>query len=98
MEAVVKWYLSSIKGAIRIGRIRKPYNAVIGETFNCVWVVDDAPVTFCAEQVSHHPPVSAFFMENKQKRISLNSSVCIKTIFHGMDIGISLIGNCKKKI
>ncbi|CAD5126020.1 DgyrCDS14196 [Dimorphilus gyrociliatus] len=98
MEAVVKWYLTTFKGAIKNGKINKPYNPIIGENFHCQWSVDNTTLSFTAEQVSHHPPISAFFMESKQKRISLNSSVWTKISFHGMSVGISLVGNIKIRL
>ena len=48
---------------------KKPYNPIIGETFHCSWKIPPDPsggqgdndrkpylMTYCAEQVSHHPP------------------------------------------
>ncbi|KAI6209917.1 Oxysterol binding protein, variant [Aphelenchoides besseyi] len=52
-------------------------------------------VTFLAEQVSHHPPVSAFYAEHPQKKISLSAQIWTKSSFYGlsMSIGVSNIGN-----
>jgi len=44
---------------------KKPYNPVLGETFRCSYTQRDGSITtYFAEQVSHHPPVSAFYTEN----------------------------------
>nr|XP_054757602.1 oxysterol-binding protein-related protein 11-like isoform X1 [Lytechinus pictus] len=51
-------------------------------------------VTFVAEQVSHHPPVSAFYAECAAKRICMNASVWTKSKFLGMSIGVNMIGEC----
>lgn len=42
-------------------RNRKPFNPILGETYEIV----QPNYRFVSEQVSHHPPVSAFFMEGK---------------------------------
>ncbi len=41
-------------------------------------------LAFLAEQVSHHPPVSAFYLENVNKRIQLNGITRSKTKFLGL--------------
>ncbi|KAL8623993.1 hypothetical protein ACOMHN_040619 [Nucella lapillus] len=45
-----------------------------------------------AEQVSHHPPVSAFYFECPQKKICMNASIWTKSRFMGMSIGVSMVG------
>jgi len=39
--------------------LRKPFNPTIGETF----ATNIAGGSYYAEQVCHHPPISAFFYE-----------------------------------
>ncbi|KAH9523689.1 Oxysterol-binding protein- protein 9 [Bulinus truncatus] len=51
-------------------------------------------VTFIAEQVSHHPPISAFYCENYNRRISLDGYVWTKSKFLGLSIGVHMIGEC----
>uniref|UniRef100_A0A8C8DHW5 Oxysterol-binding protein n=1 Tax=Oryzias sinensis TaxID=183150 RepID=A0A8C8DHW5_9TELE len=41
----------------------KPFNPILGETFECNW--PDKGFRFVAEQVSHHPPISACHAESK---------------------------------
>ncbi|XP_061616119.1 oxysterol-binding protein-related protein 10 isoform X1 [Phyllopteryx taeniolatus] len=58
---------------------------------------DDAPggcyrVRFVAEQVSHHPPVSAFYCECRERRVCVNAHVWTKSKFMGMSIGVSMVG------
>lgn len=50
-------------------------------------------ITFVAEQVSHHPPVSAFYAEHPGKRVSLNAHIWTKSSFLGLSIGVANIGN-----
>lgn len=43
-----------------VNRLKKPFNPLLGETYE--YVRDD--IRFVSEQVSHHPPVSAFYCES----------------------------------
>uniref|UniRef100_A0A4W2BSK1 Oxysterol-binding protein n=1 Tax=Bos indicus x Bos taurus TaxID=30522 RepID=A0A4W2BSK1_BOBOX len=47
---------------------------------------------FVAEQVSHHPPISCFYCECKEKRLCVNTHVWTKSKFMGMSVGVSMIG------
>ncbi|XP_019735596.1 oxysterol-binding protein-related protein 10 isoform X1 [Hippocampus comes] len=49
-------------------------------------------VRFVAEQVSHHPPVSGFYYECKEKRMCVNTHVWTKSKFLGMSVGVSMVG------
>lgn len=42
-----------------LNRIKKPFNPLLGETYE--YIEDDLKIL--VEQVSHHPPISSFFME-----------------------------------
>ncbi|XP_012215655.1 oxysterol-binding protein-related protein 9 isoform X2 [Linepithema humile] len=63
-------------------------------------LVSDGPVpwckenqlTFIAEQVSHHPPVSAFYAEHVGKKISFGAHVWTKSKFLGLSIGVHNVG------
>ncbi|KAJ7405360.1 Oxysterol-binding protein-related protein 9 [Willisornis vidua] len=54
--------------------------------------VSKSSVTFVAEQVSHHPPISAFYAECFSKRIQFNAHIWTKSKFLGMSIGVHNIG------
>ncbi|KAK5968877.1 hypothetical protein GCK32_002787, partial [Trichostrongylus colubriformis] len=54
---------------------------------------DTNQLTFIAEQVSHHPPVSAFYAEHPAKRISFNAHIYTKSSFLGLSIGVANIGS-----
>ena len=45
-------------------------------------------LTFIAEQVSHHPPISAFYAEHVNKRISTCAHIYTKSSFLGMSVSI----------
>ncbi|XP_011690301.1 PREDICTED: oxysterol-binding protein-related protein 9 [Wasmannia auropunctata] len=63
-------------------------------------LVSDGPVPWCkenqlafvAEQVSHHPPVSAFYAEHVGKKISFGAHVWTKSKFLGLSIGVHNVG------
>uniref|UniRef100_A0A672U3S2 Oxysterol-binding protein n=1 Tax=Strigops habroptila TaxID=2489341 RepID=A0A672U3S2_STRHB len=105
MVQVVKWYLSAFHAGRKGSVAKKPYNPILGEIFRCHWVlpgtevsegpvpwVSKSSVTFVAEQVSHHPPISAFYAECFSKRIQFNAHIWTKSKFLGMSIGVHNIG------
>ncbi|XP_025832138.1 oxysterol-binding protein-related protein 9 [Agrilus planipennis] len=49
-------------------------------------------LTFVAEQVSHHPPISAFYAEHYQKKISFNAHIYTKSKFLGLSVCVYNIG------
>ncbi len=50
-----------VSGMHMLATQRKPFNAIIGETFQGVW--PDGSRLF-VEHISHHPPVSSFQVEH----------------------------------
>jgi len=50
-------------------------------------------VVFIAEQVSHHPPISAFYAEHKGNKIHINGHLWTKSKFLGLSIGVEMIGD-----
>src|SRR5690606_20607891 len=62
----------------------KPYNPILGEHFHCKWEHEDSTTFYHAEQVSHHPPISAIYWENPKKGI----------IHYGtLGFGMNFLGN-----
>ncbi|XP_026461869.1 oxysterol-binding protein-related protein 9 isoform X2 [Ctenocephalides felis] len=69
-------------------------------------LVSDGPIpwcnrdqlTFIAEQVSHHPPISAFYAEHYNKKISFCAHVWTKSKFLGLSIGVHNIGEGRVKV
>ncbi|XP_055542873.1 oxysterol-binding protein-related protein 8 isoform X5 [Wyeomyia smithii] len=91
MKTVVQWYLSGFykkpKG------LKKPYNPILGETFRCYWQHDNGSRTFyIAEQVSHHPPISVFYVTNRQDGFSISCSILAKSKFYGNSTSAILEG------
>ncbi|XP_017879257.1 oxysterol-binding protein-related protein 9 isoform X2 [Ceratina calcarata] len=70
------------------------------DSSNCTKLVAEGPVPWCkenqlsfiAEQVSHHPPISAFYAEHYAKKISFGAHVWTKSKFLGLSIGVHNIG------
>jgi len=91
MKTIVKWFLSGFykkpKG------LKKPYNPIIGETFRCYWENPNGSKTFyIAEQVSHHPPISAFYVANRRDGYIISSSILAKSKFYGNSTSAILDG------
>ncbi|XP_023674650.1 oxysterol-binding protein-related protein 9-like isoform X1 [Paramormyrops kingsleyae] len=71
-----------------------------GEETTAGELMSDGPVTWCgknsvafvAEQVSHHPPISAFYAECINKKIQFNAHIWTKSKFLGMSVGVHNIG------
>ena len=53
---------------------------------------DTSCLTFIAEQVSHHPPISAFYAESVDKKITCTAHIYTKSKFLGLSIGVHNIG------
>lgn len=67
----------------------KPFNPLLGETYECIR--EDKGFRFIAEQVNHHPPVSACFAESKNYKFW--QDVRIKTKFWGKSMEILPVGS-----
>eukprot|EP01135_Chromosphaera_perkinsii_P001192 Nk52_evm3s161 gene=Nk52_evmTU3s161 len=95
MYQVTLWYLTSFYHANSSAEAKKPYNATLGETFECSWDLKSdyyGITTFVGEQVSHHPPVSAFYFENRTRGLCLNGHIWTKSKFYGNSVGSVLVG------
>ncbi|XP_028934337.1 oxysterol-binding protein-related protein 8 isoform X1 [Ornithorhynchus anatinus] len=92
LKKVVKWYLSGFykkpKG------LKKPYNPILGETFRCLWIHPrtNSKTYYIAEQVSHHPPISAFYVSNRKDGFCLSGSILAKSKFYGNSLSAILDG------
>ena len=60
MKYVASYFISST--SIHACRISKPFNPLLGETYE--YVSSDNFFRICCEQVSHHPPISAYYSES----------------------------------
>lgn len=74
--------------ASTIGRVAKPFNPLLGETFE--YVRPDKNYRFFIEQVSHHPPVGAAWAESPHWTYYGESAV--KSKFYGKSFDINPLG------
>ncbi|OBZ84695.1 Protein kes1 [Choanephora cucurbitarum] len=75
--AVVKWYISYLNAAFKRripqGQIdKKPFNPILGEQWKMSWMHDQHTTQVICEQVCHHPPITAFHVEDKKAGIRLD--------------------------
>jgi hypothetical protein len=85
---VLKWILVALKSQFYIGddptvSIKKPLNAFLGELFFASWNDGKATSNLAAEQVSHHPPITAVYMWDKENGISGEGYTCVEMKFAG---------------
>ncbi|CAK9304770.1 unnamed protein product [Gordionus sp. m RMFG-2023] len=95
IKIVTKWYMSGFykkpKG------LKKPYNPVLGEVFRCMWKnpKNDSSTFYMAEQVSHHPPISAFYVTNRKDGYCISGAILTRSKFYGNSISAILDGSAK---
>ena len=100
MLVVVQWYLSGLFGSYASrstssGFERKPFNPILGERFFAEWNGGNGygKTEMIAEQVSHHPPTTAFYLRNKTAGVHVNAFSTQKTRFLGTSIKADQHGN-----
>ncbi|KAF8640785.1 hypothetical protein AX17_000434 [Amanita inopinata Kibby_2008] len=88
---VLQYYLSGWH--IKPKGVKKPYNPVLGEFFRCRYDYPDGTHGFyIAEQVSHHPPISAFFYISPANRVSIIGELRPKSRFLGNSVSTVMDG------
>uniref|UniRef100_A0A673VV61 Oxysterol-binding protein n=1 Tax=Salmo trutta TaxID=8032 RepID=A0A673VV61_SALTR len=95
MKKVVKWYISGFYKKPQ--GLKKPYNPIIGETYRCMWLHSktNSKTFYISEQVSHHPPVSAFYVSNRKDGFCLSGSILAKSKFYGNSLSAILDGEAR---
>jgi hypothetical protein len=81
LVAITRWYLSGFY--IRPKGVKKPYNPILGEIFRAQWDHGTSKSFYVSEQVSHHPPVSAFYASNRSVGLAINGFVNFRSKFMG---------------
>ncbi|KAG0091187.1 glycerol ethanol, ferric requiring protein [Podila epicladia] len=91
-----RWFVSTLFGSYSsrsttVGMEKKPYNPVLGEQYFAQWTGDaeSGDTILKAEQVSHHPPIMAFHLENKKAGVILEGHNGQKSRF-AMPAGIDV--------
>nr|XP_039270812.1 oxysterol-binding protein-related protein 1-like isoform X1 [Styela clava] len=84
LEIVAAFSVSAL--ASQLGRVGKPYNPLLGETFECNR--PDIGFSWVSEQVSHHPPISAFHVTGTNAEFDFHGSVNPKLKFWGKSVEV----------
>lgn len=82
MQAVAAFAVSAV--ASQWDRTGKPFNPLLGETFELIR--EDQGFRLVSEQVSHHPPVSAFHAESLSGDFVFHGSIYPKLKFWGKSV------------
>ncbi|XP_067330592.1 oxysterol-binding protein-related protein 1-like isoform X2 [Channa argus] len=82
MKCVAAFAVSAV--ASQWERTGKPFNPLLGETYELIR--DDLGFRWVSEQVSHHPPVSAFHAEGLKDDFVFHGSIYPKLKFWGKSI------------
>lgn len=88
--AVVKFYLSGWHA--RPKELRNPFNPILGEVFKCHYEHADSTTQYIAEQISHHPPSTAFSITNEEKGVYLSAYIRPSFRFKGNSLDATLQG------
>jgi len=100
MERVLRWFICTLKGQYttrneKMGSEKKPLNPVLGELFYGFWpdIAGRGETRLVVEQVSHHPPITAYYIENKTAGVALQGHSGQKTNFSGTAINVKQSGH-----
>lgn len=97
--SILAWIISNWRTIPRAGlQQSKPFNPTLGEIFKCEWKHggNDQDVTrYLAEQVSHHPPVSAFSCHNAHRHFTYSGYVFPVTSFSWNSVTTLMEGEFK---
>ncbi|KAH7103724.1 Oxysterol-binding protein [Auriculariales sp. MPI-PUGE-AT-0066] len=99
-ELVLKWFLATLKGQYMsrnetMGSEKKPLNPVLGEIFRGHWPDKNGrgKSVLLVEQVSHHPPITAYWIRNATKGLTLQGFSGQKTSFSAGSIIVKQVGH-----
>lgn len=95
---VLKWFLSTLKQQYSsrsdtLGSEKKPLNPFLGELFLGRWEDETGTTQLVSEQVSHHPPVTAYCIWNGKHGVQLQGYNGQKASFSGTTITVRQIGH-----
>jgi len=77
---------------------KKPYNPVVGETHYCFVEKAGQKTRYVGEQVTHHPPVSAFYVDNQEEGISCQGTISFGVKFHVNSATVATSGEMRIKL
>lgn len=80
--AILTYYMSGWH--IKPKGVKKPYNPVLGEFFRCSYTYHNGTTgVYIAEQVSHHPPISAYYYISPENNVLIYGDLRPKSKFLG---------------
>uniref|UniRef100_A0A4W4HIQ5 Oxysterol-binding protein n=1 Tax=Electrophorus electricus TaxID=8005 RepID=A0A4W4HIQ5_ELEEL len=82
MQLVAAFAVSAV--ASQWDRTGKPFNPLLGETYELIR--EDEGYRLISEQVSHHPPISAFYAESLCQDFKFHGSIYPKLKFWGKSV------------
>ncbi|KAI8359723.1 hypothetical protein B0O80DRAFT_381915 [Mortierella sp. GBAus27b] len=92
--AVTRYFLSGWH--IKPKGVKKPYNPILGEVFRSRWTFSDNTEAFyVAEQVSHHPPISAYYYTSPENNLTILGDLKPKSKFLGNSAATLMQGEIK---
>ncbi|KAF9350812.1 hypothetical protein BGX26_011053, partial [Mortierella sp. AD094] len=92
--AVTQYFLSGWH--IKPKGVKKPYNPILGEQFRSRWTFADGTEAFyVAEQVSHHPPISAYYYASPENNLKIIGDLKPKSKFLGNSAATLMQGEIK---
>lgn len=78
---------------------KKPWNPIIGEThFGSTKDAEGGDVHFYSEQVSHHPPVSAFYVTNEKQQMEIRANISFGVKFGGNSVTVTTTGGAVLRV
>lgn len=92
---VCHFFLSTL---YRMKLYKKPYNPVVGESHYCFTEKEAHKTRYIGEQVTHHPPVSAFHMDNQDEAVSVQGTLSFGVRFHVNSATIATSGTMRVKL
>lgn len=108
MLAVVKYFISTLKSQYcsrneSMGTEKKPLNPFLGELFVGKWENKSHPefgeTVLLSEQVSHHPPITAYTVFNDKNNVKLEGYNQIKSSFSkSLMLGVKQYGHALLEI
>ena len=100
MIAVTKWFISTLKSQYcsrseALGTEKKPLNPFLGEVFVGKWEKSEnvGETILLSEQVSHHPPVTAYYIENESSKTTLQGYNQNKATISTTSINVKQFGH-----
>ncbi|KAK9493635.1 hypothetical protein V1508DRAFT_461205 [Lipomyces doorenjongii] len=97
--AVVRWFIATLKGQYTsrneaLGSEKKPLNPFLGELFLGKWETElEGTTILVSEQVSHHPPVTAYAIYNDAYGIELQGYNGQKASFSTTMLNVRQVGH-----